>query len=359
MRSATSHLFVPALIMLIASVCPQPTQATTICIDNATDLFNDLQLFSDGGSFSGDDLDIDLVIGSYKVGSATQNKSFTYYSTASAGNLSISGGWLPNCTEQVPGAHDVFIDGDNKAPALTLDDNLGSISVEQLVIQNGKASGLGAGLLINTNSALGGTVTVENCIIQNNNNSRYVGGLVIYASGKTNYIEVGNNLIINNSAGIDDGAGSIDGVSVYSMDISNNTVYGNSSASNAVGGLYISGTVPPESAPLVAGNIFKGNTQTGLYLDGTPAYVHYNDYGVIGGVAPIESIGNTSVAPIFVDTALGDFRLVGPSSLFGLVTQQGNCNVDADLDGHLRANRSACDPGAYEETVFVGDFEEH
>jgi hypothetical protein len=346
-----------ALLVSFACLCAQQAKATTVCVDNAADLYEDLQMFSDGGGLSGDDLEIDLVIGSYKVGSATGNQAFTYYSTASTGYISIIGGWRPNCTEQVPGATDVSIDGNNKAQALVLDDNLNPVVVSTVVIQNAKTDKTGGGLAINTNVAKGGSVQVEDCIIQNNHTSAYVGGLAAYASGAENFLDVSDNLIINNSADGDEGGGLVDGTSVYNMNVANNTVYGNTTSNGTVGGLYVGSTVKAESAPLIASNIFDGNTHTGLYLSGTPPYVQYNDYGSIAGVTPAGKTGNVSESPKFVDAAGGDFHLSGTSPLIGLTTEFGNCDPDDDLDGHTRPYYSACDPGAYAETIYTSGFE--
>jgi hypothetical protein len=353
---------VATFLILGFSACLGTHQAgaTTVCVDSATALFNDLKAYSDGGAHSGDDLEIRLVIGEYDVGSATGNKAFTYHSTAASGYVSIQGGWADDCAYQVPGAEDVTLDGGAKAQVLKIDNEFGGVYVDQLIIQNGVTDAQGAGLAINTGVSGGGLVQVLRCIIQNNYTSTTVGGLAAYASGASNFLQISDNLIINNIADSEYGAAYTDGDSVMYNFVLNNTVYGNTTAAGTVGGFVAGGRSSPSDSVFVSSNIFYGNTHTGLYMIGEAGTVDYNDYGSIDGVVPEEMIGNVSVAPKFVDAAGGDFHLSSASPLIGLTTKVlgGYCDPYSDLDGHQRDFYSGCDPGPYEETIFRGGFQE-
>ena len=124
-------------------------QATTVCVDNETDLVKELKDYSDGGIFNGDALEIHLVGGKfYNVGTATGNHPFTYFSTASTGTLVIQGGWNADCTQQSANLPAV-LDGKNIASVLKLDNNTNGIFLLQLYVQNGQSTTPGGGMSIN------------------------------------------------------------------------------------------------------------------------------------------------------------------------------------------------------------------
>jgi hypothetical protein len=348
------------VIALAVSICVVAKQghAEPLCIDNATDLFNTLKAYSDGGAHSGEDLDINLVLSDYEVGSATGNKTFKYSSTASTGYISLNGGWNSNCTEKLLASTNVILDGNGIAQVLKIDNAVGGVYINQLVIQNGETSAEGAGLAINTVKQQGGIVEISDSIIRNNHSSTFAGGLAVYSSGGSNDLDISNNLIVNNSADVEYGAVYADGDSVSNLSALNNTVYGNTTVTGSVGGMAVGGRAANAFVIFVASNILAQNTKTDLYMIGTSGTVQYNDYGSIDGVAPTYDSGNVSKSPKFVDAAGGDFHLSGASPVIGLTASPGNCYQSYDLAGFVRNYYSdLCDPGAYAETIFAGAFD--
>ncbi len=336
--------------------------ATTLCVNDATDLFNDLKDYSDGGMFSGGSLEIHLVRNkTYKVGAATGNKPFTYKSTAATGTLLIQGGWNAGCTQLDPSSTNATLDGNGLAQVLKLDNDVNGIFLLQLTIQNGESASPGGGLAVNTSVVHGGTVQIIQDVIRNNHTTGFGGGFVAYVYGTSSavYGSLFNSLVVNNSADFTYAAGYFradhmtNGIGVFL-----NTVYGNTTpGSTDVGGLAVGGTASAgETIWDIAGNIFSQNTNTGLYLFGTPVQVVYNDYGSIDGTPPSSSTGNVSVGPKFVDAASGDFHLSSQSPLFKLLPAGGFCQT-VDLDGFRRVYASPCDAGAYEETIFYNGLE--
>jgi hypothetical protein len=121
--------------------------------------------------------------------------------------------------------------------------------------------------------------------------------------------------------------------------------------------LVVGGNQPTSNPPYLASNIFWQNTNIGLSLFGTPAYVYYNDYGTLAGTPPGGSTGNLSKDPKFVDAAGGNFHLSGQSPLIGHTPTGGFCDAAGDLEGHPRDYYSPCDAGAYAETIFANGAE--
>jgi hypothetical protein len=347
-------------IALALSICVVSKQghAATVCIDNATDLFNTLKDYSDGGAHNGEDLEINLVLSDYEVGSATGNKPFKYSSTAATGDIAIQGGWTDNCSEELRNASNVTLDGNGIAQVLKIDNAVGSVFIYELTIQNGETSAEGAGLAINTVTQKGGTVQVIDSIIRDNHSSTFAGGLAVYSTVASSNVEILNNVIANNSADTEYGAAFVDGDSIFEMQLFNNTVYANTTKIGGVGGVAFGGRAASANVIFAASNILSQNTKTDLYMIGTSGIVEYNDYGSIDGATPAESVGNISKSPKFVDAAGGDFHLTAASPDIGLTPAHGYCYQGYDITGFIRSyNSDVCDAGAYAETIFAGAFD--
>jgi hypothetical protein len=215
-----------------------------------------LKDYSDGGIHSGEDLDINLVLSEYDVGSAPGNKSFKYSSTASSGTIALVGGWGTNCVEQILGSTNTILDGKGLAQVLKTDNPL-AVYINRLVIQNGETSANGAGLAINTVSQMGGTVEITDSVIQDNHSSTTAGGMAVYASGASNHVYIADNLIVNNSADVEYGAVYEDGDLVGANSMVNNTVNANTTKIGGVGGVSFGGRATNVFALFVGSNIFS------------------------------------------------------------------------------------------------------
>lgn len=336
-----------ALTALAASLLAASglAQAHYFCVSTAQDFQNALTQSSDGGAYNGEDNDLYMVHGTYKTGAATNNAPFFFYSPNSTHYMSIAGGYAAGCSAPTPQTPPTTLDGQNHTGVLTLRSTYGDMTVRNLTLQNGDSAEPGAGLQVNYLISVNGSVLVKDTIIRNNHSSVDAGGL--YASGGGFDVEVFNNLITGNSTDGFYGGGYVTGYSLYN-EVWGNTVVQNTSAaaSNPVGGLYCGGTTFCQ----VYNNIFWNNTNIGLYLGDGDAYVDFNDYGTLGGAAPMEQTGNVSVNPKFVDASAGNFHLAGDSPLLGMSPYALGGN---DLDGNLLPSSGETDLGAYEETIFL------
>jgi hypothetical protein len=345
------------LRILLAAVALTALTATGIthamCVSTAQELQDALTLYSDGGSQNGNDLSITLVQGTYTTGSATSNGPFTYKYTAATGSVEIVGGATDSqCEGATANAALTILDGQNATQVLNISNTNQQVYVEYLTIQNGETSAVGGGLYIDTETAL---VYVGYNIIQNNHSTTSGGGLAVFAGGSESQLDVLTNVVVNNSADAGEGAGILLGNNVDVTYVTSNTVFGNSTvAPNGIGGLLCCGTAG--FTPFVYYNIFWQNTNYGLSLDGE-ADLAYNDIGILGGSAPTQNVGNTSVGPKFVDDANVNFHLAGNSPLLGYAPAYQGEETANDVAGSAFPQAGKRDLGAYAETIFVDGFD--
>lgn len=333
-------------ILLVANTgaCAHP-----FCVSDANALQDALTQASDNGAYNGEDNFINIVQGTYFTGTATNNKPFSYASTAPGGHsLHIAGGFRPGCFQQQIAAVQTVLDGSGATGVLSLQNLHGDISISNLTIQNGHSNQIGAGLQINHLNNLGGGVNVTDTIIRHNSSSANAGGLYLYS---VDYVSVSANLIVDNHSDKQYGAGQLIGNGpTNSFQVYNNTVTQNTSgaSTNPVGGLYCSNAFPTR----LFNNIFWFNTGAGLYLDSDFALDH-NDIGMRAGTAPGSEHDDLAVAPRFVNTGNSNFHLRGDSPLLGFGVTFA---VLQDLDGYsypFNPFGGRVDLGAYAETIFI------
>jgi hypothetical protein len=328
------------------------SHAHTFCVTTAQELQDALTQSATGGMYNGEDNTLYIAQGVYKTGAATGNGPFHYTSSAATGYLNIRGGYGPNCSTFAFDSTRARLDGNHASQVLALLNQNADIIISQLTIQNGEATTNGGGIAI----ASGATPTVTLTIIKDNHTTAQGGGLAIYAVGSdiTDYVHLDTNLITNNSADQDAGAGILSATTAY-IGVTRNTVYGNTTAgsgpsSTGTGGLVVN------SDGYISNNIFKQNTLYGAYLGVSGIFFSYNDYGAIGG-NPFDpgSTGNTTVAADFVDAAGGNFRLAGTSPLLGYTPDV--IGTFRDIENHAYPRTGKGDLGPYAETIFTDGFE--
>ena len=331
-------------------------RAVSLCVSTAVELQEALSDASDGGLYSGYDVEIDLVQGTYF---APENGPFLYTSTAATGQISVMGGWNSQCDGFSHNAALTVLDANHNSQVLSIDNSNADVDVELLTIQNGETFDEGGGLAINSETASpGASVYVAFNIIRNNQSFTTGGGVSIYTSGSVNQVDLLTNVITGNTAN-DFGAGLVNAANVGVVYITGNTVYGNTAvAVSGSGSLYCCGDAA--NAPAIYANIFWQNTKYGLYTYGTAADLEYNDYGTLSGVTPDQNIGNTSINPKFLDAANGDFHLSGTSSLLGYSPPTINgvpAGTSTDVSGNYFPQTGKRDVGAYSETIFTDGFD--
>jgi len=322
----------------------------SVCVHTAAELQQALTDASDGGMHNGEDNIIGVAAGTYQTGAATSHGPFFFNSTA-AHYLEVEGYDNDTCEDTAkPKAGLAILDGDNKTGVLTLRSVNGSLSVVDLVLQNGESDEPGAGAQINYLVTVGAPASLYRNIIRNNHSTVDAGGL--YSSGAgTGLSLVTGNVIYGNSADGQYGAGYITGYGAYNEQF-NNTITRNTSAapSGPVGGLACGGS----TSCIMVNNIFWNNTGCGLDLIGTSAFLDDNDYGTLCGNPPADNVGHRSTAPKFVDSANDDFHLSGDSPLLGVGSPEGFL---LDTDGNAFPESGKSDVGAYSETIFDDGFD--
>lgn len=334
--------------LLAASMflAPAAASAFTFCVTTSGDLQQALTEASNGGLHNGENNDVRIRAGTLLTGA----EPFHYYSTA-AFALRIFGGYGgANCSSYVYDASLTKLNGHGATGVLSIGNPNGFVLVEDLTIENGESASPGAGLQVNYLTVPNAFVDVTNVIVKYNHSSVDGGGLYVSSAGLES--DLIGNLIVDNSADGQYGAGYFVSYSSSGSTVFNNTVAKNTStaASTPTGGLYIGGS----AQWLIANNIFWNNTGAGLYLGVGGAELYYNDYGALGGTAPALESGDLLVNPQFIDAINGNFHLAGDSPLLGYSHILGG---NLDLEGHFRPDGGNVDLGAYYDTIFIDGFD--
>jgi parallel beta-helix repeat protein len=330
-------------------------QGHTFCVASSADLQAALDQSSDGGLYNGEDNTIMVVqnagSATYSTGAATRGGPFHYINSTVTGALILGGGYNSNCTVRTLKAALTILDGDHLTPVLRITSAAADINVTGLTIQNGESTLPGAGLAVNPDNAETSQVLIEENIIKNNHTTSSGGGLVAYSGGaNTVLMFVEKNLIVGNSADQNDGAGIMvsNGAGIH---LFNNTIIENTALnSGTTGGIKcLSG-----SSAHIWNNIFWNNTNYGLFLQALTAFVAYNDYDIWFGPTPQNSLYNISLNPLFVDAIDGDFHLRGISPA---IAAAGYTTGSPDVEGNPTPLGGKMDMGAYEETIFIDNFD--
>jgi hypothetical protein len=321
--------------------------AVSLCASTAAELHDDLVAASTNGTYAGQDVEIDLVQGTYKTGAVTGNGPFAYSSTAPAGQIILSGGWSAGCSTYLRDARVTILDGKNLTQVLNIQNKNALVYVNFLTIQNGESTVAGGGVAINTN-VTGGSVYLVDNIIRNNHTASIGGGFAIDGAG--NQVSASGNLVYANSADGGFGAGfeySRGGSEAF---VESNTMTQNTTtASGGTGGLYCCGTA---DTALVYANIFWQNTNFGIDMETSDYSFEYNDYGTVTGTLNPDST-NLSKDPKFVDAANDNYHLAGNSPLLGVYLAQGLPSSDLVGTPYPYPVNGYFDIGAYEDTVFT------
>ena len=345
----TLHPLALAAVLLAAT---QLSQAAVVvyCVSSSTELQNALDKASDGGIHNGQDNRIHIVQGTYGTAANSPAGPFGYDNSSASGDLIIEGGYDAGCNTRSTNPLLTQLDGNYVSKVMDLRSARAEIDISGVTIQHGNAISDGGGLTVNPAATNQSGVVIFGSVIRNNHTSKFAGGLFAGVGGGTNFISVRNTLFVDNSA--DQGIGGAelvgDGAGVLFY---NNTVYQNTTASNAPAAI---GGVECTSAECqITNNIIWGNTNIGLQVFSSAATLDYNDIGNYQGTFQ-ENLGNQSVAPKFVDAANDDFHLAANSTLLAVSSILFG---GVDIEGNAYPATGVQDMGAFEETIFAGDFE--
>ena len=246
-----------------------------------------------------------------------------------------------------------------------------------------------------------GTISCTNNNIKNNSVGEHGGGAILYA----NTINFSKNDIKNNSSGYTGGGVSFSGTVVTLSDnnitenssgsgggiaidagtilLTNNIIAGNS-ASSSGGGLSVSpsiilnlinNTITENSVSGSGGGVYfniGGGAVAHVYnniiwgneaqTDGDDIFIagygptkefYYNNFHEIAGTGTWDysSGNNIDVAPLFVDSANGDYQLSAGSLCINAGTNTAPQLPSTDIDGYPRIGDGVVDMGAYEHST--------
>ena len=279
-----------------------------------------------------------------KAGTYGNEEDGDYY-IAIAEGVEIYGGFAGTETaleQRDLSANQTILDGKNKKRVLyqanDFKENTAAV-IDGFVIQNGKSSGGGAGVLLRDYAI------IRNCIIRNNTATAYESAL--RAIG---YVEVINCLIAdNNSSG---GNGYAVRLSENSLFV-NNTVVNNINTSSSSAAVYIDNSNVRIYNSIIWGNKAYG-TPNNLTVSNT---VDIRNTAVEGGYSGIgvinlnsENTGDNGFYPCFTNPENGDYTLAENS----ICINKGSstvCELPAtDLNSNERVQEGAVDLGAYESS---------
>lgn len=298
------------------------------------------------GVNNGQDDTIRVVAGTY-----TLSAGLTFNSTEMH-SLTISGGWNVGCTEQ--SFADTIIDGNDTVGPLDVYNANGSILVERLTFESGKATGFGESpVSLSSNNQ---SVEVDLNRFFANHSAAGTGGLSAYAG--TGGLYVRNNLFVGNHGGVIGGAAPVVGTG-------NGYVVGNTFVANitdsveTAGGLDLAGN----GHYWISNNIVWNNTATANTYDFRALAAHTrigNDIGVVGsGTAADLVLNELYVDPQFAPCGgfiCLDFHLAYGSPLINAGNDSpAGFATDTDLDGNPRLTGAHMDIGAYESDVLFAN----
>lgn len=349
------------LFALVAVGVGPFANAAIYCVQNTAELESAFTAVNS----SNEDVSVYLKVGTYTASIADGFFAFTKPGVS----LTVEGGYTAfgfsgaNCVTQTHGTLDpqrTILDGVGTKMVLGLtpfSDGTGNISVRYLTLQNGvPLEGYSPVDLGSRDNGWAGTLTVENVIVRNNNNAFYEPVQMVSDVGK---VIVRNSVIVDNSNNgpgvfliLTDYAGGGAGI-VFN----NNTVVNNNdSRANTSGGLFIGGSADAQ----IGNSIFWSNTIAGLTLGGTGQYaLTHNDIGNLSGT-PASNVAPFNVAPDFVNSSDGDYRLRHASPLIDVganAVPGGHGNYDAQ--GLARVVGGTVDLGALEwrDKIFADGFD--
>jgi hypothetical protein len=346
-----------ATCLLIAATS---TRAHTFCVDNAAAFQAALTAASDGGANAHENNTIQIVIGTIYTAN-NGNAEFYYVNESTTRSLDVNGGYNSDCSIITENPALTVLDGGGATRVFESQSESGGVSLRFLTFQNGSigTNDNGGGVLMNDGTGFNGSVIFDQNIVRNNHAVSYAGGFVIGLGG-SGTLQFENNLIVGNSADINDGAGEIiddgAGANIINSTFAQNTV--NSSATGLTGGLYLyvgSATSPPPDT--MSNNIFWANSGFDL---ATAAILVDNDFTSDRNVMDPSSGGNIAVDPHFSGST--DYHLLPTSPLLGLGTLEPTGGLPSvDIEGHSRESlNNKVDLGAYErgDEIFKDGFED-
>lgn len=346
-------------------LCSAGSNAATFCATDSTEL---QQALEDATTNNQDDV-IRVANGTYFA--PPGGFVFDNHITNDDQDLTISGGWSAffgnACGQQLSGSvlNGTILDGNSVDRVLHIFPNTNTdVQVSGLVFRNGATTGMvvgcGAGLRIGSYVGYAGNVTLSRNAFLFNDSEDYGGGLCGGAGGR---LEISGSYFFGNTAACTNGAASITHGGSQRAYIINNTVVYNNVGSDCLqgsphGGFRYGGL----SEALMVNNIFWGNDNADLDLDGDARLVA-NNYQVRLGTPAAGSGIDYSFAPAFVSVLTFNFRLADHSPLVDLGVVPASTSswqlTDADLDDNPRVRGNSVDLGAFEkdDVVFADSFD--
>jgi hypothetical protein len=334
-----------AAVSLICGLMPL-LEANEVCVTTTSELRTALAAMSDGGANQDERNDIELAAGTYSTSDGLGR--FVYRNTSPTSSLHLWGGFNADCSLMGEDASVTILDGNDATQVLVVRSAVGEVDVLNLTVQNANTDQPGAGIAVNDLDSTSGDVLLRNLIIRNNHTTRLYGGFRAFARG-AHVLYFDNNLVVDNSADTDYGAGALFGEGQVYMRY--DTVSRNTSPNTATGGVSCSGTPNCE----IANSVFWLNSNTDLNL-ASDAKMYFDDVGILGGTVPSINDHPITGDPLFVAPASGDYHLGNGSPLLAVSTYLDS-GSDNDVEGHALPLTGTTDVGAYMDTIFNDNLE--
>jgi hypothetical protein len=264
--------------LLGSLLCATPALAS-VCVSTPSELDSALTAASSNGI----DDEIRVVVGNYLLTS-----ELVYFAAPTeTGELTVVGGWAPNCLVQATSG-ETTLDGQDMVRPLYVY-VFGPATIRRLNFVHGKPTDYAGGGL-NISSGNGANLTVESNAFVNNAPATEAGGGIYMASDGT--IVLRNNLFFFNT-GITSAAFLVGNLQTF---VTGNTFVVNQLPPGAgLGALDMAGS----GHYWVSNNILWNNQGNDVYDQSGAVDYLSNDIGVIDGLPPLSMIGNLSVDPMF------------------------------------------------------------
>jgi len=334
-------------LAILASLNAAPASAiTNACVSDTAGL----QLALTAAASDGQDNNIALERGVYHLGG-----NRLLFNSSEGHSVKIEGGFGPGCATRIRDAALTVLDGDNSSPIFNVTTN-NDFELHFLTLQHGYVSGSSGGAMavFGTGSATSQAL-LANLIIRDSASDFGVGGVAFSVAGT---VALYDNLITGISA--PGGAVSVGSDTTYTVQLTNNTVVGNTATDAGAAGIVYVGASATSVPMNTSNNIFwnnVGGVPDMSFVDGAILLTD-NDYQRIDAAPAGGSSGNQSVNPQFLGSA--DFHLASTSPLLGIGTLVPPGGLGAyDLEGHARVWNSAVDLGSYErgDEIFSEGFD--